>query len=459
MFSTVLKNGQVFWQESLIKADLAINGEKIAAIGTDLRGANEIDVSDRWIFPGAIDVHTHFSLPFAGAVSADDFYSGSIAGAAGGVTTFIDFTAQKGDEGLLESLARRRAEADPVVGIDYSLHACIGRLSDAVKADLAKLSEAGVTSLKIFLAYGKSGLMQNDQQLLQVLNLCRDHDVLVTVHAENGAVIDYLTDCAVTGGKVGIESLPLTRPLFTETEAIRRVADFARFTRCKVYVVHVSSGEGAEIVAQNRKSGTPIAGETCPQYLYLDDSRLVSPNGHLFACCPPIREKSQQDRIWAKLATEELAVVATDHCPFTIKDKNSWNHNFTALPMGLPGIQTLPALVFNGVFSEKISLRNAVKAISENPARIFGLYPEKGSLVPGTDADIMVYNPDCIGQIDAEKLFMKTDYSPYQGLSLRGCNEMTFLRGKVIYSRSNGWTGEKGGGRFLKRKAADPDYF
>ena len=459
MFDKVLKNGQVFWNDALVQADIAIEGELIAAVGKNLKGKNEIDVSGRWILPGAVDVHTHFSLPFAGAVSADDFYSGSVAGACGGVTTFIDFTAQKDEEGVLESLKRRREEADGLVAIDYSLHACIGRYSEQVIEQLPKLAEHGVTSLKIFMAYGRSGLMQNDVSLLRILNTCRDNGILVTVHAENGELIDYLTDQAATGGNLGIESLPNTRPVFSETEAIRRLADFSRYTGCKVYVVHVSSGEGAQIIGCERQRGAHIAGETCPQYLYLDDRQLAGPTGHFFGCCPPIRPLTQQQLLWQRFAANDLAVVATDHCPFTTADKNTWKNRTTSLPMGLPGIETLPLLVLNGVHSEKISLQQAVKAISENPARIFGLYPRKGSLVPGTDADIMVYNPDCNLEITAAALHMKTDYSPYEGLHCRGCNEMTILRGKIIYSHEKGWQGEKGGGRFVSRHAADPEFF
>ncbi|HOI91422.1 MAG TPA: dihydropyrimidinase [Candidatus Rifleibacterium sp.] len=459
MFELVLKNGQVFWEDSLIAADLAINGEKIAAVGFGLSGKREIDVSGRWVLPGAIDAHTHFSLPFAGAVSADDFYSGSIAGAAGGVTTFIDFTAQKGDEGVLESLNRRKAEADPLVGIDYSLHACIGRYNKTVEEQLPQLAAAGVTSLKIFMAYGKSGLMQNDASLLKVLSACRQHGILITVHAENGVIIDALTDAATEAGELGIEALPKTRPVFTEVEAIRRISDFARHTGCKVYVVHVSSGDGAHTLWGERVNGSPLAGETCPQYLYLDDSMLVPPDGHLWGCCPPIRSKPQQELLWKCLATGEIAVIATDHCPFTRADKNTWNNKITSLPMGLPGIETFPGLVLNGVHSEKITLKRAVRAISENPARIFGLYPEKGSLIPGTDADVMVYNPDCNTPISARTMHMRTDYSPYEGLACRGRNEMTLLRGKIVFSHTEGWKGQKGGGKFLKRKATDPDFF
>lgn len=459
MFEQVLKGGQVFWGDSLIQADLAIDGSLIAAVGSDLKGKTEVDVAGRWILPGAVDVHTHFSLPFAGAVSADDFYSGSVAGACGGVTTFIDFTAQIGDEGVLDSLTRRREQADALVAVDYSLHACIGRYSEKVVEQLPLLAGQGVTSLKIFMAYGKSGLMQNDTGLLKILTACHNNGILVTVHAENGELIDHLTDQAASANNLGIESLPATRPVFSETEAIRRIADFSRYTGCKVYVVHVSSGEGAQIIGCERQRGAHIAGETCPQYLYLDESRLSGPTGHFYGCCPPIRSLQQQNLLWQRLAANDLAVVATDHCPFTTADKNSWQNKITSLPMGLPGIETLPLLVLNGVHSEKISLQQAVKAISENPARIFGLYPRKGSLMPGTDADIMVYNPDCNHEILATDLHMRADYSPYEGLQCRGCNEMTILRGKVIYSRQNGWQGEKGGGRFVTRHATDPEFF
>ncbi|GAB4272430.1 MAG: dihydropyrimidinase [Candidatus Rifleibacteriota bacterium] len=459
MFDFVLKNGMVFYEDSFENLDLAITKEKISAIGKNLQGKREIDLSGKWILPGAIDAHTHFSLPFAGAVSADDFFSGTKAGAIGGVTTIIDFLAQKDGEPVSASLKRRQGEARDLAAVDYSFHACIGQFNESVMAEMSKLAEMGLTSLKVFMAYRKAGLMQDDYSLRKIMRACNDCGIMLTVHAENGDLIDRLIEEASNGSELGIEKLPITRPVITEVEAIRRLALFASETGCLTYVVHTSSGSGANEILSARENGAPIIGETCPQYLYLDDSLLVAPEGQYFSCCPPIRNKKEQTDLWNGIKNGHLAVVATDHCPFTRKDKDSWNGNIMQLPMGLPGVETLPALVINGVFNKKLTLVKALKAISENPAKLFGLYPEKGSLLPGTDADIMVFDPEYFWKISARELNMETDYSPYEGLTIRGKNIMTILRGSIVYSQNDGWQGNKGGGKFLKRKKADHSFF
>lgn len=458
MFDLVLKNGLVFYGDSLVDADLAISGEKIAAIGHGFEGKKEIDVSGKWVLPGAIDAHTHFSLPFYDAVSADDFYTGSVAGAAGGVTTFIDFTAQENGEGLISSLNRRFEEAKPSA-IDYSLHACIAKFTEQVADEIKLLPDLGIRSFKIFTAYNKIGRMQNDENLFRIMEICNKNDILVTVHAENGMVIDYLTDLATNKNEVGIKALPTTRPVFTESEAIARVCNFAKFTGCKTHVVHVSSGDGAEALRKGRKNGAPITGETCPQYLYLDDSVFNNKNGHYWGCCPPVRPKEQQANIWKCLANKDLSMVATDHCPFNKADKDTWGGSINRLPMGIPGIETMPVLVLNGIHNGKLELATAIKSITENPAKIFGMYPEKGSLIPGTDADVMVYDPNAKNTIKQENLHMNNDYSVYEGLEIQGRNEITILRGKVIYDTIKGWQGEKGSGRFVKRNPPSPEFF
>lgn len=459
MFDKVIKNGKVFLSDRFHALDLGISSDKIAAIGVNLKGKEEIDVSGNWVLPGAIDAHTHFSLPFAGAISADDFFTGTRAGAIGGVTTIIDFTAQKGTEGVLASFERRMQQAENDAATDFSFHACIGKFSDEVADQMESLLEKGLSSLKIFMAYGKVGLMQDDNSIRKIMRACAKNGIMLTVHAENGALIDSLTDVAAAENLLGIEALPKTRPVITEVEAIQRLALLARENNCPTYVVHTSSGEGAQEIARQKINGSPIIAETCPQYLYLDDSKLISPAGHYFACCPPIRDKKQQASIWEGINKGHIAVIATDHCPFKRADKDSWQNSILKLPMGLPGIETLPAMVFNGVINKNISIVAAVKAITENPARLFGLYPEKGSLIPGTDADIMVFDPDKIWKIQAGELNMATDYSPYEGMEIQGKNVLTILRGEVIFSQAQGWQGTKGGGRFLKRKKADPAFF
>ena len=458
MFDLVLKNGEVFTGETFIKSDLAIEGEKISAIGLDLKGKQELDVSHNWILPGAIDAHTHFSLPFYNSVASDDFYTGSRAGAAGGVTTFIDFTAQENNEGILSSLKRRLEESKPSA-LDYSLHACIAKFNSTVADEIKYLPEFGIRSFKIFTAYNKIGRMQNDENLYRIMELCKLNDIMVTVHAENGLVIDYLTDVATKNNDVGMTALRRTRPVFTETEAISRVCNFAKFTDCKTHIVHISSGDGANALKIGKSSGAPVTGETCPHYMYLDDSCFEKDNGHYWSCCPPIRPIGQQENLWTSLENGTIAMVATDHCPFRKQDKNTWEGSINKIPMGLPGIETMAPLVLNGIHSKKLSIISAIKAISENPAKIFGLYPQKGSLIPGTDADIMVYNPREDVVISQNNLMTNNDYSIYEGLQIRGRNEMTILRGKIIYSNKQGWIGTKGSGKFLKRNSPDEKFF
>ncbi|MDN5279205.1 MAG: dihydropyrimidinase [Clostridiales bacterium] len=459
MFDMVLKNGNVFIDNQFNAMDLAIKGNKIACLGENLQGEKEIDVAGLWVLPGAIDAHTHFSLPFAGKVSADDFFTGTRAAAIGGVTTIIDFLAQQGDEGVLESFERRKKLAEGAAVIDYSFHACIGRYSSEVISQMRQLADYGLTSLKVFMAYGKTGLMQSDHALMKIMRDCAEQGILLTVHAENGLLIDALVEEAEKSGKLDIEALKSTRPLITEVEAIERLALFARETGCKTYVVHTSSGAGAEVIRRHRAMATPIAAETCPQYLYLDNSMLSGQTGHYFSCCPPIREKTQQNKLWECLEDGSLSVVATDHCPFKKSEKDSGKNNILNLPMGLPGIETLPLLVLNGALNHKISIEKAIRSISENPARIFGLYPEKGSLIPGTDADIMVFDPQRKWKISNESLSMATDYSPYENLEITGKNTLTIFGGDVIYSEKSGWKGLQGRGRFLKRKKTDQSFF
>ncbi len=458
MYDLVLKNGLVYIDNYFRNLDLAINGEKIACLGKDLKGKKEIDVEEKWVLPGAIDAHTHFSLPFYDSIAADDFYTGSIAGAAGGVTTFIDFTAQENKEGLISSINRRLKEAKPSA-IDYSLHACIAQFTEQVADEIKLLPELGIRSFKIFTAYNKIGRMQNDENLYRIMELCKLNDILVTVHAENGMVIDYLTNEAEKRNDLGIKSLSRTRPVFTESEAISRVCKFAKFTGCKTHIVHISSGEGAEVLAYEKANGAPVSGETCPQYLYLDDSVFDKENGHYWGCCPPVRPLGQQDRIWKCLDNGSIAMVATDHCPFNKKDKDTWGGSINKLPMGIPGIETMVPLVLNGIIEGKIDIKSAIKSISENPAKIFGLYPEKGSLLPGTDADIMVYNFYKDQVITQKNLHINNDYSVYEGLKIKGKNSMTILRGKIIYDENKGWLGKKGEGRFVKRESPNPYFF
>lgn len=454
MYDLVIKNALLMNGYEEWYADLAVSGEKIEAVGTGLAGRREINATGKWLMPGAIDAHVHMSLPFAGSVSADDFETGSRAAAFGGVTTMIDFTSQQGDEGLRAGFERRFRAADGKPVIDWSLHACIGRLSQQVLDELEWAARFGLTSLKMFTAYAKSGLMLDDGSVFEALRRCRELGILPTFHAENGAVIDRLCDEFQTKGMTGIETLPLTRPIFTETEAIRRIADLARAADAAAYIVHTSSGDGAEEIGRARRAGVKLYGETCPQYLILDDSELKGPEGHLSSCCPPIRPAGQSKKIWNHIISKDIQVIATDHCPFTRAAKNTWGEAIGRLPMGLPGIETMPALLLSEGRKWGVPNRLLVRAMTALPARIFGLHETKGSLLPGSDADLMLYDPSVEWTVAASGLHMATDYSIYEGRPVLGKPVMTISRGEVIVE--NGvWKGKPGRGRFIGRKRFD----
>lgn len=450
MHDLVIKDALLRDGFQTIAADLAVDGETITAIGTCLAGRREIGAAGKWLLPGFLDVHTHMSLPFAGAVSRDDFFTGTRAGAFGGVTTIIDFTAQKPGEGLREGFARRLAEAEGKAAIDFSFHACIGTVTDRALADLPWAAAAGLTSLKVFMAYSRAGLMQDDGGLYRVLEACRAADVLVTVHAENGVVIDLLTDRAAAAGDLGIAALPRTRPLFTEVEAITRLGHLARATGTATYVVHVSSGAGADAIHEARRQGAPLFGETCPQYLFLDDTVFGGPRGQDFGCCPPVRPPGQAAGLWRGLREGHLQVLATDHCPFTRADKDLWQGAITRLPMGLPGIETLGPLALWGGGAGELPFDTAIRALTANPARLFGLWPRKGSLQPGADADLVLYDPRKCGELAAATLHMGSDYSPYEGRRGTGWPVLTVSRGEILV-QDGAWLGRPGRGRFLAR--------
>lgn len=456
MYDLVFKNALLMDGYNEWQGDLAVRDERIEAVGSGLSGRKEIDASGKWLMPGAIDAHVHMSLPFAGSISADDFESGSRAAAFGGVTTMIDFTAQQGDEGLKSAFERRFQAADGKAVIDWSLHACIGRLSKQVLDELEWAADAGLTSLKMFTAYARTGMMVDDGAVFGAMRRCREMGILPSFHAENGAVIDRLFDEFQAKGMRGIESLPLTRPVFTETEAIRRIADLAKSADAAAYIVHTSSGDGAAEIRRARRAGVKLYGETCPQYLTLDDSLLKAPEGHLFSCCPPIRPAGQPQKIWDCMISGDIQVVATDHCPFTRAAKNTWGGTIGNLPMGLPGVETMPALVLSEGRKRGIPVRLLVRSISALPARIFGLGATKGGLLPGHDADLMLYDPHAEWTVKASGLHMATDYSIYEGRSVQGKPVMTVSRGEIIVENGR-WTGTRARGRFLARSRFDHD--
>lgn len=438
------------------RRDVLVSGGRIAAVLPASRGRararRAIDARGLLVLPGIIDAHAHFRLRLGpGKYTSDDFSTGSAAAVCGGVTTFIDYTGQGPGESPFRGLRARMREARGHCFSDYSFHCMLTGWDDmrAPAAAMAACVKAGAPTFKMFTAYGARGLMASGGELDAALSAAKRLGALVCVHAEDGPVIDLLTD--IFAPSRGIRALPLSRPPFTETAAVGNVTAAAARAGAPVYFVHLSSAGSAAIVAAARKAGIRVMGETCPQYLALDESRLRGRDGHLFACCPPLRAREDNAALWKAVKAGSLQVIATDNCTFNRAQKSAWKGDVRRLPMGLPGAQTLlPACYTFGVKAGRLSLPGMVKALCENPARVMGL-PAKGFIRPGYDADFAIIDPGAGVKADWRRMRHNTDYSPWQGMKLFGFPKYTVLRGQIV-AESGGLTSPKDpGGRFLRR--------
>ncbi|HAT72778.1 MAG TPA: dihydropyrimidinase [Elusimicrobia bacterium] len=432
----LIKGGTVVSGGRSARRDIFASGGRITAVLPVCAAAcarRVIDARGLLVLPGIIDAHAHFRLRLGpGKYTSDDFTSGSAAAAAGGTTTFIDYTGQGPGENLLAGLQARIKEAAGRTYTDFSFH-CMLTGWDKMKNPAARLAEAvkaGAPTFKMFTAYGARGLMSGDEAIIAALSAAKRLGALICVHAEDGQVIDMLTEAYA--GLKNIKALPLSRPAFTETGAVGRVAALAAAADGPVYFVHLSSAGSSEIVAAARKAGLKVMGETCPQYLALDESRFKGKDGYMYSCCPPIRTKEDNARLWAAAKKGQLQVIATDNCTFTRAQKNAWKGDIRKLPMGLPGAQTLLATAYTyGVKAGKISVEKMVQLLCENPARIMGLQ-NKGFIRPGADADFALIDPSASVKADWRKMRHNTDFSPWQGQKLYGMPKYTILRGSII---------------------------
>ncbi|PJA26417.1 MAG: dihydropyrimidinase [candidate division Zixibacteria bacterium CG_4_9_14_3_um_filter_46_8] len=452
----IIKNGTIVTGEGTFKADIGIEKEKIAAIANriDADGAKVIDATGKLVMPGAIDVHVHFQLPFCGTVSADDFENGTKAAACGGVTSIIDFAIQKKGQSLLDAVSARKAEADGKVCVDYSLHAVPTDWNPNTPGEMEKLASEGITSFKMFMIYAKEGMISDDDALFSALETVSHFGGIVGVHAESVRVLDLLiaryhneADMKQYGAYCHV----LSRPNFIEAEAISRAVTWSEATGGKLYIVHMSTGEGANIISNAHKRGIKVFAETCPQYLLLNDSVFKQPNGHLYATCPQIKKNEDSERLWDGLASGDVSTIATDTCTFDTKQKAMWDGDFTKIPFGLPGVETLLPLAYTyGVGQGKITLQRLVQLVSTNPAKLMGMYPQKGSLSVNTDADIVIFDPNREVKLSYKDLQTNCDWSPYEGFQLRGYPSLTICRGKVV-AENGKFCGKIGFGKFIKR--------
>lgn len=431
----LLKNGTVVSGTETKKADILIEGEKIAAVGENLpaEGAEVLDLKGKLLFPGFIDGHTHFDLEVAGTVTADDFETGTKAAILGGTTLVIDYASQdKGGHTLKEGLEKWRQKADGKCSCDYSFHMSIVEWNEETEREVQDMIDEGITSFKLYMTY--PAMMVDDCDMYKILKKLADCGCFAGVHCENAGVIDALIDEAKKEGRLGPENHPLVRPDTLEAEAVHRLLVIAKEAGAPVMVVHLTNRKAYEEILRARAGGQTVYAETCPQYLLLDDSVYSQPDfrGAVYVCAPPIRKKEDQECLWNALKKGEIQTVATDQCSFTLEQKALGKDDFTKIPGGLPGVQTRGTLLYTyGVKAGKITPEQMCSLLSENAAKLYGVYPRKGALLPGSDADIVVLDPEKESVISAKTHAYNTDNNPFEGFKLGCVIDKVFLRGHL----------------------------
>jgi dihydropyrimidinase len=463
MSTTLVKNGTVVTASDRYDADIYIDKGVITLIGQGLSMPADtvVDASGKLVMPGGIDVHTHLDMPLGDTRSADDFESGTVAAAYGGTTTLIDFAVQDLGQGLYPALESWMKRAEGKAAIDYGFHMIVCELNDQVAVEMDTMArDEGVTSFKLFMAY-PGRLMVDDATIFKALSRTRENGGLICMHAENGSVIDSLVAEALGKGHTEPRYHALTRPPHTEAEATGRAIALAEMAGVPIYIVHLSCADALEKVIQARDRGLPAYAETCPQYLFLSIEEYERPGfeGAKYVMSPPLREKWHQDALWKGLAGNDLQVVATDHCPFGMDEppqKQAGKDDFSKIPGGAPGIETRLMLIWDGgVGAGRIDPHRFVEIVSTNPARMFGLWPKKGTIAVGSDGDLVLWDPERETTLSAASLHMRVDYSPYEGRVVRGTPAVVLSRGEVLVDHGR-FLGEKGRGEYIKRQAGPP---
>lgn len=459
---TLIKNGKVVTAKETRVVDVLLEGSTITQVRSTIDPSNHeiIDATNMLILPGGIDVHTHMDMPFGGTVSADDFETGTRAAVIGGTTTIVDFAIQARGTRMRDALDLWRAKADGKACIDYGLHMIVTDLgTDAGKQGLNDMDEMvreGVASFKLFMAY-PGALMVDDGTIFKAMKRTAGNGALICMHAENGSVIDVIVQQALADGRTAPVYHALTRPTLAEAEAVHRAIALSEMAGAPVYIVHLSSEDALNQVREARDRGLPAFAETCPQYLLLsieDNMKNESFEDAKYVFTPPLREKKNQPRLWDGLKTDNLQVVSTDHCPFCFADQKVLGKgDFSKIPNGGPGVENRMQLVYHhGVNQGKISLNRFVEITAEAPARIFGLYPRKGVIAPGSDADILIWDPEAAYTISAATHHMRVDFSMFEGFSVKGNARQVFSRGELVVE-NNTFLGKVGRGNYLRREA------
>lgn len=463
---TLIKNGTIVNAAETIQADILVEGEQIVLIGKNLPKDKHtvIDAKGKYVMPGGIDVHTHLDLPFGGTSSSDDFETGHRAAAFGGTTMHIDFVSQPKGGMLHDGLAIWRKKAEKAQ-IDYSFHMMVTDLRDEVMNEIPTMVDEGITSLKVFLAY-KGVFQVDDNTLYRTLLQAADHGMMVMVHAETGDVVDLLIHKYLKEGKTDPYYHALSRPPELEGEATGRAVALAGLANCPLYVVHMTCEQAVTQLRLGRAKGLPVMGETCVQYFFTTIDDLKRPNfeGAKFVCSPPIRTKHDQEILWGAIKDRTLQVVSTDHCPFwfeggkngRIAGKELGKGDFSKIPNGLPVIEDRLKMMWTfGVGGNRIDMNRFVEVNSTNPAKIFGMYPRKGTISVGADADIVIWDPKKKETLSAATQHMNTDYNLFEGTKIKGAPSAVFVRGQQVVDDDK-WLGHVGYGKFIKRSPYSP---
>ena len=461
--TTLIKGGTVISATGADPADVLVEGERVVAVlesGSAIANAAEADAEvinakGKYVIPGGVDVHTHMELPFGGTFASDTFESGTIAAAWGGTTTIIDFAVQSFGRQVRECLDEWHGKAEGNCAIDYGFHMIIGDVNEASLKEMDILVDEGISSFKLFMAY-PGVFLSDDRQILQAMQTCADNGGMIMMHAENGIAIDLLAEQAVLRGETGPVNHGLVRRQELESEATHRAIKLAKVGASPLYIVHLSASGALEEVARARNEGANVFAETCPQYLYLSlEEHLGAPGfeGAKYVCSTPLRSKHEHHHadLWKGLRANDLSVVSTDHCPFCFKDQKELGmDDFRAIPNGIGGVEHRMDLIYQGVVAGEITLPRWVELCSTTPARMFGIYPQKGTIQPGADADIVLYDPNATWTISVDNHHMNMDYSAYEGFEVQGKVDTVMSRGKVIV-KDDAFHGKAGDGKYLKR--------
>jgi dihydropyrimidinase len=461
----LIRGGTVVSPSGASPADVLVEGERISALaapGSETAVAwaaaagQIIDAAGLYVLPGGIDVHTHMEMPFGGTFSVDTFETGTRAAAWGGTTTIVDFAVQAKGTSLLATLDKWHAKADGHCVIDYGFHMIVSDVNDTTLKEMESCIGAGVNSFKMFMAY-PGVFYATDGEIVRAMTRAAETGAVIMMHAENGIAIDQLVAQALAAGKTDPVQHGLTRPPELEAEATHRAITLARVTGSPLYIVHLSAAQALQAVAEARDTGQNVFAETCPQYLYLSLDDLARPDfeGAKYVASPPLRPREHQDTLWRGLRTNDLSVVSTDHCPFCFKEQKELGRgDFSKIPNGIPGVEHRMDLLHQGVAAGELSLARWVEVAATTPARMFGLYPRKGIIAPGSDADIVLYDPRATQVLSAVTHHMNVDYSAYEGFEITGQVRTVLSRGAVVIEGGE-YHGHTGHGQFLRRDLSE----